>query len=312
MQLLRLSVGYAQNPANTLQCTKSGFLHISTDMKVLEICEKLKRLPYDKEHKEERQNLKKQLPAFCFNSKRFKDNYRKNENAVPSGLCMIDWDDIARPDEWLASFGATTEEQKSKLKLCGLSGLHISASRHGFHGLICMRKGETIEQAQERVARFMGKEDYDKGAHALSQLSYAVPFTYWLFLEEDILFDTEEAQEEEATSAADEALPTAQEEPHNEHIEEAVVVYEEKLSEQQDAYDGVPMPLIINAIIYDLMKLDKAPAEGTRNNRYFELMGHLRYFCDFDAELMLKVAPDWGLPEEERRNICLRAVSMTV
>lgn len=297
-QKLRLCISYAQNPANTHPCSLDEFLSVGTSQQVVDICVKISQLPNDKEHKEERQALKKQLPAFCFNSKRFKDNYRKNENATPSGLCMIDWDGVDDPEAFLSSFGQTREEQTRQLKLCGLAGFHLSASGHGFHGIIVMRPDETIEQAQARVARFMNKEDYDKAAHALSQCSFAVPAPYWLFLEHELLIDNE----------ADETHLTPAVEANAQHIEEAVILTEKTTSEEQDAYDGVPMQLLINNILYEIMHLKEAPAEGTRNNRYFELARYARYFCDFDPETLLRVTPDWGLPEAERRDVCMRAV----
>lgn len=283
-QLLRLAVGYATNPANTKQCTWGKFLSVGKDPKVEEICKTLAKLPDDKEHKEQRQALKKELPGFTFNSKRFKDNYRTNENATPSGFCMIDWDNIEDTKAWMSSFGTDRESQIRQLKLCGLEGFHLSPSTHGFHGIIKMRDGETIEAAQARVAQHMGKSDYDQGAHALSQLSYAVPTRYWLFLDIESMMD-------------DQAI-----------IEEPAKTSDVTQSSAPEAYDGVPMQLIVNAIIYEIMKLDKEPVEGTRNNRYFELQRHLRYFCSFNAAAMLKVAPEWGLPEKERRDVCERAV----
>lgn len=81
-QLLRLAVGYATNPANTKQCTWEKFLSVGKDPKVEDICKALAQLPNGKEYKEQRQAMKKDLPGFCFNSKRFKNDYRTNENAA--------------------------------------------------------------------------------------------------------------------------------------------------------------------------------------------------------------------------------------
>ena len=305
-QILRLCIGYAHNPADTHPCTWKEFLDTSQSQVVHDICMSLSKLPTTTESKKERQELKKKLPAFCFNSKSFTNNYRNNNNAVPSGLCMIDWDGIDDPEAFLSDFGKNREEQTRQLKICGLIGMHLSASGHGFHGIIVVRNGESIEDAQHRVARNMGKEDYDKGAHALSQCSYAVPYTYWLFLEFEELFVNDELATD-VTPAEENHLAIAIM-PETDHVDEAVVLCEETFEAMQDAYDGVPMRLLINSILYEILKLDKNPVEGTRNNRYFELMRHVRYFCDFDPETMLRVSPDWGLPLEERRTICLRSI----
>ena len=45
-----------------------------------------------------------------------------------------------------------------------------------------------------------------------------------------------------------------------------------------------------------------------RNTVYFSLANYMRYICDFDAALLLKVLPDFGLSEQERRQAISSAI----
>lgn len=316
---MRICIGrWASKPSDTHVCTVGEFVNVSKDANVERICKELRALPIDDDYEEKKKRLKSELPVFCFNACRFANDYRKNQNATPSGLCMIDWDKVDNPRAWIESFGSTRDEQAKQLRICGLVGLHLSPSNHGYHGIISMRPGETIEQAQARVARFMGKEDYDKGAHALSQSSFVVPYYYWHFLDADTLLadaktelagkPTEEVSIEQPEAKANEAtVQIIAKEAETAAIEDAEVLSETLESDEQDAYDGVPMKLLVNAIIHETMKLSDTPVQGTRHNRYLELQRHLRYFCEFDVESMLRLAPEWGLSEQERRDACVSA-----
>lgn len=318
-QPMRICIGrWASKPSDTHVCTVGEFVNVSKDANVERICKELRALPIDDDYEEKKKKLKSELPLFCFNARRFANDYRNNQNATPSGLCMIDWDKLDNPRAWIESFGSTRDEQAKQLRICGLVGLHLSASGHGYHGIIGMRQGETIEQAQARVARFMGKEEYDKGAHALSQSSFAVPYYYWHFLDaQELLANAETEQQTQPTEQAIVQQPEAtdnkpaeqaiEKRPETADIEDAEILSETLLTDEQDAYDGVPMKLLVNAIIHEMMKLSDTPVQGTRHNRYLELQRHLRYFCEFDVESMLRFAPDWGLSEQERREACISA-----
>ena len=72
-------------------------------------------------------------------------------------------------------------------------------------------------------------------------------------------------------------------------------------NEQGDLlYKGVPYKVII-------AELEDAcggkPEVGERNSYYYEMARQdIRYICDFNRDLMLRVMPDYGLPEQERRS----------
>ena len=48
--------------------------------------------------------------------------------------------------------------------------------------------------------------------------------------------------------------------------------------------------------------------QGERNTVYFTLANYMRYICDFDAALILRILPNFGLPEQERRQVIASAI----
>lgn len=340
-KLMRICIASSiKKPLGTHPCTVGEFFASTHDPTVDRICRELKALPDDASTKEKRKELKDQLPIYCFNASKFEGDYRNDKNATPSGFCMIDWDKVGDLKKWISDFGKTPEEMTRQLRLLGLVGFHISPSGNGYHGIIRMRPGETVEDAQKRVAGHMSKPNYDNAPHAVSQGSFAVPYYYWLFFDyEELLVDAavndqpieveavevpveapvaiETIESKELTLVTTECAVVAQKADigamttlspqEGPVIEDAEILSEETTEEQQDAYDSVPMTLIVNGIILDVMKLTAPPEEGTRNNHYLELQRHLRYFCNFDPETMVRLAPDWGLSETERLACCRSA-----
>ncbi len=48
--------------------------------------------------------------------------------------------------------------------------------------------------------------------------------------------------------------------------------------------------------------------QGERNTVYFALANYMRYICDFDKELLMKVLPDFGLSVQERQQTIASAI----
>ena len=48
--------------------------------------------------------------------------------------------------------------------------------------------------------------------------------------------------------------------------------------------------------------------QGERNTVYFSLAAYMRYICDFNASLLFQILPDFGLSEQERRQVISSAV----
>lgn len=315
-ELLRICKSRSMRASDaTTPCTASEFVNAMQHPEVSRICRALAPLPHDDAHKKERDRLKGQLPVFCFNAARFDNNHRSNQEAHPSGLSMFDIDLVNDPRALYEQLGGD-----GSMKACGVVLAHISCSGHGLHLVHTVRPGESIKQAQERFARNMGIDNWDRGACELARCSFVVPSDYVLYVDPDLLL-AKHAPAESPTSqstALTTATTTASAAP-SDGIEE-VEVYEE-VNDREEAlrqanapmpveprYEGVPLKQLASAIITDVLKLDHAPQEGERNNAYLALQSRLRYFCGDNVQQMLDAAPDWGLSLEERRRVCQSAI----
>lgn len=67
-------------------CSVQQLKDIMTSEQVQNICDQIKLL--NGQDKEELQRLKQQLPVFFPHAQAFRNNERKNQNAIPSGLVM--------------------------------------------------------------------------------------------------------------------------------------------------------------------------------------------------------------------------------
>jgi len=63
-------------------------------------------------------------------------------------------------------------------------------------------------------------------------------------------------------------------------------------------YRGIPYSLIVQRLLFS-MGVSDAPSQGERNTTLYNLVRHLRYICDFDANLLQQVLPSWGLSRQE-------------
>lgn len=279
-------------------CTAGEMAAIMSDPRVKNICDQLKALPKDEAHRTQREQLKRQLPIFCFGASQFVDNCRKNENAKPSGLALLDIDGLDNPKALVESWG-----DPQRLHTLGVYMTSLSCSGTGLHLVIGRRQGESIEQAQQRVTSVLGVTDYDRGCKDVARASFATPVEYVIQFYPEAFFSSElvtvgpEASESKLPKCIDSA---------DEMIEDAEVIEEIRDDETPEVYEGLPLEQIVQGILRNIMGVTEEPKEGdhNRHNRYIELQGYLRYVCDNQPDVMFKVSPSWGLPEDERRKMC--------
>ena len=107
------------SPQGWLPCTREIFDELTHREDVKAICLELRQLydHYDEGRlpqstfQERKGQLKKRLPAFAFHA-HFPDGRRANKTALPSGLCMIDIDNLADPHELWADILSHLVEEK--------------------------------------------------------------------------------------------------------------------------------------------------------------------------------------------------------
>ena len=125
--------------------------------------------------------LKKRLPAFCFHA-HFNNGRRLNNEAVPSGLSILDIDHIPSPEVFF------NEKVKEKAKELGIVLAHKTPSGEGLRLVFVIPEGMGLVEGQQWLAQQMGLSEVDEACKDLARCSFAVPEEYVLFLDEEELF----------------------------------------------------------------------------------------------------------------------------
>ena len=211
------------------------------------------------------------------------------------------------------------------LKANGIYLVAITASGHGLRVIGERLKGESIEAAQMRMAAVLEIKEYDAVTKDLARASYVVPRDYILYEDREGLFSdlTFGAPDKEETPAFNAgtidkvqlALPPHKEEPsgasgHSDKSHQPSAGLEAELTLHQGDvlnYRGIPYRDIVEQLMIATGNCGGAEV-GERNTVYFSLANYMRYICDFNADLLLQVLPNFGLSEQERRQVIASAI----
>ena len=203
---------------------------------------------------------------------------------------MLDVDHVENPVDWFVQLDKKTLADE-KIYLVA-----ITASGKGLRIIGERLQNETIEAAQLRMAQALGITEYDAVTKDLARASYVVPRSYILWMDSTELF-TERKPILLNDAAAQPngcmmlALP-AHKSADSDQPSEA-------LDEEELSYRGIAYKDIIDQLLIATGNSGGAEV-GERNTVYFSLANYMRYICDFDASLLLRVLPDFGLSESER------------
>lgn len=179
-------------------CDRQRFHEIIDDTQVSLICKKifLAMVEYRAAKTEEARKLikneqiaplKKKLPGFCFLAS-FPSGHRCVADAVPSGLALVDVDGIDNPRKlW--------EEIELQARELGAVLAHITPSTMGLRIVFRVPKGMTVVQAKQWFEMKLELQNADPSVKDLSRISFAVPRSYFLYLDEDALFSETETDE---------------------------------------------------------------------------------------------------------------------
>ncbi len=199
---------------------------------------------------------------------------------------------------------------KKRLIENGIYLVAITASGHGLRIIGRRASGgnypggmESIEAAQMRMAEALGIEEYDAVTKDLARASYIVPREYLLWCDEEALFSEVEWKDEPTEARNDGESPEA-----IEGSSESASPIEE---ERELSYNDIPYADIVEELLVQTGHCGGA-AMGERNIVYFSLANYMRYICDFDKMLLLRVLPDFGLTEQERLLAICSAVGRPV
>lgn len=294
-------------------CTVEKFNELLDSPVVKKICEQIANLDAGTpDYNDKKQALKKRLPiliphacAFVNENENANANWsgkRKSELAVPSGLAMLDVDHVADPHAW---FSAVDKQVLSDHHIYLVSvtasgqGLRIIGERLLVEG---SNEMETIEQAQLRMATALGINEFDSVTKDLARASYVVPrdFILWIYEAWLLEWPSEELREwwtkpVMTAAAGDAALKNDAQETNL-----GAGSTEHETMTEELCYMEIPYKDIVNALLVVTGNAGGA-IQGERNTVYFTLCNNMRYICDFKADVLLQVLPDFGLSVEERR-----------
>ena len=317
-----MSFGIANNVRSEVRvCTPDLLMDKLNTPRVSKICaeivdayEAYLRGETSHEEFETRKNeLKKQLPIITPHAT-FKNKRRKNEDAIPSGLCMYDLDHIEDPTgRWME-----IEPRKEEL---GIVMAHITPSAKGLRLIFIIPQGMSLAEAQAWMASQVGDKVYDACVKDYARCSYVPPMEYVLFVDWDALFsphhviqseaknleDAKVDEHEDASEILRRSAPlddkngeaggcSSSHEKENNPCESVKSVVNPQPFPQ--SFKGTPYASIIQEWF---RRNGGEPELGERNSKLHRLASHLRYITDNNEEHLLQILPTYGLKEEEMR-----------
>ena len=246
--------------------------------------------------------LKKQLPIMTFHAT-FKKGRRKNEEAIPSGLCIYDLDHIPNPR-------AKWEEIEARKEELGIVMAHITPSTEGLRlvFIIPMAPGTnrlmTLAEAQAWMASMLGDTQYDACVKDYARCSFGVMREYVLFLSEG-LFDFRHGLHglhgthplpNKASGNNDDADSPSINRGGNGMKENPCNPCNPCQKKYPETYDGIPYSKIVETLEE---QMGGRPEHGSRNNFIFSMACHLRYICDDDPDWIASLLPTYGEAKEK-------------
>lgn len=233
---------------------------------------------------------KKRLPVITPHAT-FPGGRRLGTDAVPSGLSMYDVDHISDPRGYYAAHVAGREAE------LGVVLAHVTPSTEGLRLLFAVPEaGMSLEAAQRWMSGRLGDEAYDGAVKDWARCSFLVPRDYILYIDEAGLF------RERAVTPPDDSGGNPPESAEGKASPDPSPTDDKARGEERAElmFKGIPYAAIIREW---LRATGGDPVKGERNTRLHRLASHLRYICDNNEALIVKVIPRYGLPEEEVRGL---------
>lgn len=267
-------------------CTYQEYTLLAYQSSVIDIHKRIAAL--DGANKEEINQLKKQLPVITWQAS-FGGGSRKNENAVASGLFMLDIDHVENP--WEMYCGKIAP----RIDALGIVFVSKTSSGKGLRIVAKCSIQDSLGANQHWLATELGVE-YDEVCKDFARASYVTPADYCYYLDAKGIW-TEEAK----------IIPTIDGRGDYvvEHVDEAESDNQANENGEEDGYNGIPYAAIIEGWFAER---GGAPVEGERNARLFELATRLRYITDFNKAKMLRIMPTYGLSREEVESLVKSAL----
>lgn len=279
-------------------CTWERFTEVTSSEWLRNLCAQIAAC----EDKDERGELKKRLPVITWQA--YFDGRRKASEAQPSGLFMLDIDDVENPFELWSKIAPRRTE-------LGIVYAEKTASMHGLRLVAkCRKEYRTIAECQYWLAKEIGT-DYDSVCKDWARCSFVVDMSHTLYCDAKLFSDeAEEGTIYEVGATASGA--------YKENVDMEQMLTESDNTEPADQrgglfggateYRGLPLTEIAHEW---LQYTGGEPQIGERNARLYKLALRMRYLTDFNEATMLRVMPAYGLKSDEMRQLIHSAITTT-
>lgn len=177
----------------------------------------------------------------------------------------------------------------SKKEELGLLMLEESARGAGFH-LVYRRQADKTQEGNLLWASELLGVEYDGGAKDITRVFFT-PADKLIYLDDGI-FETGGGEGISGSPCIAEAVS-----PNEGRV---VPTDQQSMRKEELCYKGIPYAEIVNALLVVTGNAGGA-IQGERNTVYFTLCNNMRYICDFKADVLLQVLPDFGLTVDERK-----------
>ena len=288
-------------------CTPEIWDQLIDNPEVSNICRRIAALdPTAEDYNDRKQALKRRLPIIIPHAASFKNGKRVSADAIPSGLAMLDVDHVDNPRDWFNSLN-TQLLSDNRIYLVA-----ITASGKGLRVIGERQESESIEAAQLRIAQSLGIQEYDAVTKDLARASYVVPREYILWMDEEGMFEEPKydfgTMNKEEIPASDAGLTDGEKPDTIRQNERSLLALPPHTEDEESlTYRGIPYKEIVEQLMIATGNGGGA-VQGERNTVYFTMANYMRYICDFNADLLLRVLPDFGLTESERKQVISSAI----
>lgn len=298
LQAARFSIVSDIRVAKALPCTKERFYEVADRREVTDICQELDTLNTELElnfitkekHDRQKSQLKNQLPALIPMGYSL-DGGRRKENLRRANVVMLDIDHIGDPEELWKKILLKASETEG---ICILLA-HVTPSGEGLRLLADCPLDIPIDEAQRVLAEALGLEEYDKVCKDISRLSYLVPRSYILHIDEDRLFDPNIQLTEETDSFFRSRMEG--EIPRANPLPVRVAGNPSPIAEPDNTASDIAS--MLESIVDRWVGECGIPDEGNRNNTLYGLVCDLAGLGFTDEQQIFDALPDWGLDESE-------------
>lgn len=234
--------------------------------------------------------LKEGLPVITWQAS-FEDNYRRDANAIPSGLYMIDIDHCDR-DQMLEFI------TKAKALDAEWGVVYVGETpKYGVRIVAECKPGlASIAACQGALFAALGvpEELRDVSCIDWARCSFMMPTELIHFIDTDIFKETRQPR---CTYEVDHSKPNEKIEKPAKPREQLKMKFEDN---GQTDFKGIPL----KEIAEEWLKANGGiPEKGNRNNQLFKLCMRLRYICDFNELTLFNNVDHYGLSDEEVRQL---------